>query len=493
MFSTRDTHPPDPATELLLEREVQALKLITGVRLTLMAVLTPMVWFLGFTSFDRIATTSLVVCYLVVVGVSAYHIARRRHLRAVGLAGVALDVVMVGALPLIWYTALGGQELPLGINLKTSVTLFALLLIALNTLAMRPLYPFLLTVGALLVHLALLAAALSDEKTVFTSSYLLAYTTSEVAIGRVVARISMVVLVGLILTLTTMRARNMIIEAARLQKTNVQLGRYFSPNLVRRLAENPALFRVGGERKDLSFVFTDLEGFTSLVESNDPSVVAPLLNGYLDELVQVAFKHEGTVDKIVGDAVHVIFGAPVTQPDHAERAIACALEMDAVSERHRKRVAPEVAIGVTRIGVNSGSAIVGNFGGDALFDYTAHGDAINTAARLEAANKYLGTRICVSAETASRVPGFRGRPVGTLLLKGKRQGTEVFEPLAEADSGSDRVNAYLEAYELLRAEQPGALERFAELHRRYPEDSLVRFHLRRLESGQGGTRVALDK
>ncbi len=79
------------------------------------------------------------------------------------------------------------------------------------------------------------------------------------------------------------------------------------------------------------------------------------------------------------------------------------------------------------------------------------------------------------------------------MLKGKRQGTEVFEPLAEADSGSDRVNAYLEAYELLRAEQPGALERFAELHRRYPEDSLVRFHLRRLESGQGGTRVALDK
>ena len=240
----------------------------------------------------------------------------------------------------------------------------------------------------------------------------------------------------------------------------------------------------------MSFVFTDLQGFTSLVENNEPDVVVPLLNEYLDELVQVAFRHEGTVDKIVGDAVHVIFGAPVTQPDHPARAIACAMEMDAVAERFRTRYAPEVAVGLTRIGVNSGPAIVGNFGGDALFDYTAHGDAINTAARLEGVNKYLGTRICVSGQTASRAVNFRGRPAGTVWLMGKSQGTEIFEPeMPENDTSP--LAEYLDAYAQLRRELPSALDHFEALCKRYPQDSLAHFYLNRLRAGQTGTRVIL--
>lgn len=477
---------------MLLKRELQALKLITAVRFVLIAIMAPMVWLLSFSSFDQIASLSLIVLYALVICASAYLIRHRRHLRAVGLAGVTLDVAMVSAMPLIWYTSLGGGELPVGITLKTSITLLAILFIALNTLALRPLYPLLVTAGSLLVHFAFLAVALADEKTVFTPSYLLAYTTQEIATGRVVTRIAVLLLVGAILTLLTVRVRKMIVEAAQLQKINVQLGRYFSPNLVRRLSDNPRLLRVGGERKELSFVFTDLEGFTSLVESNEPSVVVPLLNGYLNELVQVAFKHEGTVDKIVGDAVHVMFGAPATQPDHAARAIACALEMDTVAERYRNLHALKIKLGVTRIGVNSGSAIVGNFGGDALFDYTAHGDSINIAARLEGANKFLGTRICVSAETALRVPHFLGRPVGTVWLKGKSQGTDVFEPLAEYSMGSNALQAYLEVYELLKAKHPSSLKRLEALCEIYPDDSLARFHLNRLRAGQSGTQIVLD-
>ena len=489
--STEHIQLPDPAAELLLEREVRALKLITAVRFMLMLIMAPMVWWLGASLFERIATSSLLVVYTLVVCTSAYLISQRRYLKIVGLVGVMLDIALMGTLPLIWYATLGGSALPFGITLKTSVTAFCLLLITLNTLAMRPLYPLLATVGALLVHLILLALALSDERTAFTSSYLLAFTTPEIATGRVVTRITVVLLVGLMLTLLTMQVRKMIIEATHLQKANVQLGRYFSANLVRKLAENPALFRVGGERRDLSFVFTDLEGFTSMVESGEPATVVPLLNGYLDELVQVAFRHEGTVDKIVGDAVHVIFGAPVDQPDHASRAIACALEMDNVAEHYREQ-SDTAALGITRIGVNSGSAIVGNFGGDALFDYTAHGDAVNIAARLEGANKYLGTRICVSGDTASRDPSFSGRPVGTLWLKGKSQGIEVFEPLVNANEKTPALQAYLEAYELLRTEHPDALTSFTDVCERYPEDALARFHLNRLQSGQSGTRIVLD-
>ena len=477
---------------MLREREIRALKLSTGVRFGLLIVMSPLVWLLSFSPFDRNATFALIGVYLIVLAVSVKAIRRGRHLTTVRLAGVSLDIIMVGALPIIWYTSLGGVEQPAGITLKTSVTLFAILFISLNTLAIRPLYPLLVSVGSLLVHGALLIAALGDQQTSFTSNYLLAYTTAEISSGSVATRFAILILVGALLTLLTMRARQMILEAAELQKTNVQLGRYFSPNLVSRLADNPALFRVGGERKELSFVFTDLEGFTSLVESTDPAVVVPLLNGYLDELIQVAFRHEGTVDKIVGDAVHVIFGAPVTQPDHAERAVNCALEMDEVAQSYRARLADKAKLGVTRIGVNSGLAIVGNFGGDALFDYTAHGDAINIAARLEGANKYLGIRICVSADTAGQIRDFGGRPIGKLWLKGKREGTEAFEPLAGNTSASPAIRDYLEAYRLLSSNSSNAREQFEILCRQHPDDALARFHLERLMAGQTGTDIMLE-
>jgi len=466
--------------------------MITTVRFALLAVMSPLVWLLGFSSFDRIATSLLLLVYTVIACALAYLVRQRRFLNLVGLLGVALDVLLIGVMPIIWYISLGGNELPIGITLKTSVTLFAILLIALNSLAIRPIYPIIVTVGALLIHFALLLAGLLDDGTVFTQDYVRAYTTVEISTGRVVTRITILALVGLILTLLTIRARRMVTEAAGLQLTNLQLGRYFSPNLVKKFADNPALLQPGSERKDISSVFTDLQGFTSLVESHQPNVTVPLLNGYLNELVQVAFKHEGTVDKIIGDAVHVIFGAPVDQHNHPNRAIACALEMDIVAERYRRRWQQSVRIGVTRIGVNSGSAIVGNFGSDAMFDYTAYGDAVNIAARLEGANKYLGTRVCISAATASRVPGFIGRPVGKLKLKGRTQGTEAFEPLADSGSTLDTLPAYLEAYELLHTQHPDALLKFSELYDHNPEDSLVNFHLNRLQMGELGSVVELE-
>ena len=481
----------DPSAELLLGREVQALRVSTAARLVLIAIMTPMAWLLGTSTLDKTATLALLVVYAFVPFGSIFLIRQGRGYRALGLTGALLDVLMIGALPLIWYASLGGTDLPAGITLKTSVTLFALLLIALNTLAMRPLYPLLVTAGALAVHVALVVAALLDEKTAFTSSYLLAYTSSEISTGKVVTAMTVLALVGAMLTLLTMRARNMIIEAAQLQKTNIQLGRYFSPNLVRRLAEHSALLQVGGERKELSFVFTDLEGFTSFLESNDPDRVVPVLNGYLDALIQVVFRCEGTVENIVGDALHVMFGAPVSQTDHAQRAVACAIELDRVAQQYRTQLPPGITLGVTRIGINSGPAIVGNFGGDDLFDYTAHGDAINVAARLEGANKALGTRICVSAETASRVAQFDGRPVGTLWLKGKRQGIDAFELRGSIQDQSNGYHAYLDAFKLLKAEDPSALGHFKALSDHFPEDGLVRFHYQRLVRGESGTKIVL--
>ncbi len=158
------------------------------------------------------------------------------------------------------------------------------------------------------------------------------------------------------------------------------------------------------------------------MESLDPRQLADLLSGYLEGMTEIVFVHEGTVAKIIGDAIHVLFGAPAEQPDAATRAIACALALDEFAEDYRREwQARGVALGITRVGVHAGPAIVGNFGGGRLFDYTAYGDTINTAARLEAVNKQLGTRICVSAAAADRADGFCGRPVGDLRLRGQER------------------------------------------------------------------------
>jgi hypothetical protein len=148
-------------------------------------------------------------------------------------------------------------------------------------------------------------------------------------------------------------------------------------------------------------------------------------------MTDIVFAHDGTVAKIVGDAMHILFGAPGEQPDHADRAVACSLALDAYSQSFRERWQGKgVTLGITRIGAHAGPAIVGNFGGGRFFDYTAHGDTINVASRLEVANKRLGTRLLVNAALATLVKNFCGRPVGDLMLRGRMEAIRTFEPFA---------------------------------------------------------------
>jgi adenylate cyclase len=278
-------------------------------------------------------------------------------------------------------------------------------------------------------------------------------------------------------------------EAERARST---LARYFSPNLANHLATDPDRLALGGERRELTFLFTDLSDFTPLVESREASLIVQMMNEYLGGMSRIVFDHGGTIDTIVGDAIHAMFGAPEEQPDHPARAVACALALDAFAERFaagwRER---GVAVGHTRIGVHSGLATVGNFGGEAFFHYTAHGDTINTAARLEAANKELGTRVCVSADTANRIAGFVGRPIGTLLLKGKGSGVEAFEPLSADAADGEAVAAYRAAFALLAAGDPAAVRTFAAIVGAHGNDPLATFHLKRLLAGATGIRIVL--
>jgi len=295
----------------------------------------------------------------------------------------------------------------------------------------------------------------------------------------------------------TLRHIEILRDARRRQITaeraHALLSRYFSPNLAERLASDPAAMDLGGQRREITSLFTDMAGFTTIVEVLEPDVISPLLNDYLGEMTDAVFTHGGTVVKIVGDALHVLFGAPADQQDHASRAIACALELDARSRSFVQRWEKNgVVLGATRLGLNAGPAIVGNFGGGRYFDYTAYGDTVNIAARLEAANKQLGTRICVGESVAARATSFTGRPVGDLLLRGRSEALRAFELLSPEEFEAPATQAYLDAFGKLEAEDPGAMPAFAALLGMRGDDQLVSFHLKRLLNGATGARIMLD-
>ncbi len=269
---------------------------------------------------------------------------------------------------------------------------------------------------------------------------------------------------------------------------------YLSPTVIDQLVINPESLNVSGERCELTYLFTDLASFTSLTEKTEPSVLVPLLNNYLDEMCRILLKHGATIDKIVGDAVVGFFNAPLEQPDHRARAVAAALDLDAFGQSFVEQQAENgLSVGITRIGVHTGYAVIGNFGGEHFFDYTGHGDMVNTAARLESVNKHLGTRVCISGVTTKDCPNQRFRPVGALVLKGKSEGLEVFEPLSEEMATSPSTVAYQEAFEMMQQNNPGAAERFREILKLNPKDGLAQFHLRRLDNGETGATIIMEE
>jgi adenylate cyclase len=295
----------------------------------------------------------------------------------------------------------------------------------------------------------------------------------------------------------TIRHVEMLREVRRRQaeaeRAHAALSRHFSPQLAKRLAAGSEGEGIEVQWREVATIFTDITGFTSLVESAPPETLGALLNEYVGGMTEIVFAHEGTVAKIIGDAIQVLFNAPGDQPDYATRAVACAHDLDAWAQDFCVRQKDRgVNFGTTRIGINAGPALVGNFGGNRFFDYTAYGDSINIAARLEAANKHLGTRICVSASVAKSAEKFQGRLVGELMLRGRSEPLRAFEPLPQAKFEAPETALYSEAFAKMEASDAAAMPAFAALVGMHADDPLAGFHLKRLLNGAKGIRIQLE-
>ena len=210
------------------------------------------------------------------------------------------------------------------------------------------------------------------------------------------------------------------------QQIKRQFEHYLDPRQVKQLQKNPEQLKLGGETRYATFLFTDVRGFTSMSESLPPEQVTYIMNKALTAQQAAVQKYGGMVDKYIGDAMMAIFNAPLDQADHEEQAIDCGLQiienMEALNQEMKQEGLPEIAIG---IGINSGNAVIGNMGSESRFDYTAIGDAVNTAARLESATKEQKVDLLIG-ESTSRASVKMLNLVNEIYVKGKEKGLRVY-------------------------------------------------------------------
>ncbi len=275
------------------------------------------------------------------------------------------------------------------------------------------------------------------------------------------------------------------------------LGKYLPPDVAQEIMRNPELLALHGEQAEIYALFTDLEGFTKLSHAITPETLSKLLNRYLDLMSDIVLKHGGTLDKFVGDALVTFWGAPIARVDDADRAVRAGREMYEAGERFRD-MAAEIAgndvppIGVTRVGLHRGEAVVGNFGGEGRIQYTALGDAMNTAARLESANKALKTTMLVSDEAKRESTLDYFRPMGRIVLSGRATPVMVWEPVPDMErTFVAQLNEVWERFDAGDREALVQLEAIAADHK---EDAALQYFVYRCrEVGSGGHFVLGSK
>jgi adenylate cyclase len=271
------------------------------------------------------------------------------------------------------------------------------------------------------------------------------------------------------------------------------LGKYLPADIAAQIMRDPERLALRGEKRHIYAVFTDLEGFTKLSHAITAEQLSTLLNRYLDLLSDTVLKHGGTIDKFVGDAVVAFWGAPIARDDDADRAIKAAVAMYEAGERFAASAGDDIPkIGCTRVGLHRGEAIVGNFGGEGRIQYTALGDGMNTAARLESANKSLKTTILVSTEAKRESTLDIFRPMGRIVLSGRATPVEVWEPVPHMPA--DQRDRLVKLWERFESGDASALAELEAISNENKEDAaLANFVYRIREAGPKGHFVLGSK
>jgi adenylate cyclase len=262
---------------------------------------------------------------------------------------------------------------------------------------------------------------------------------------------------------------------------------YVPAKVVEEITENIERLKLGGEKRELTVLFSDIRGFTSIAETLAPEDLVRLLNTYLTRMTEQVFRHDGLLDKYMGDAIMAVYGAPIHRPDHAALACHTALDMlrelRVLQEQQRREKRPILDIG---IGINTGPMIVGNMGSENRFDYTVIGDAVNLGSRIENLNKVYGTHILLSEFTYAQVRDtFKTiREVDVTQVRGREKAVRIYELIAEGEYQKlDWLNAFKTAREHFHADRMAKAKPIFERLVKSVNDPVSRYYLESIRNG----------
>lgn len=347
------------------------------------------------------------------------------------------------------------------------------MLLLLSGVAMALLLPFLSPFKSMLVTLLVMIIVLATNMAVFHLGNLVLPLASG--------------LVMILMLFTINMAYGFFVEARGKRQITGLFGQYVPPELVDEMAKNPESFSMEGESREMTVLFTDVRGFTTISEGLDPKALSALMNEFLTPLTEVIYKHRGTIDKYMGDCIMAFWGAPLADPAHARNAILAAIEMQQVlrdlQPHFRSKNWPEIKIGV---GLNTGRMSVGNMGSKIRLAYTVMGDAVNLASRLEGITKEYGADIIVGEGTRNAVPEVIFQELDRVRVKGKDQAVAIFQPLGlseQLDAGRlKEAQLFQEALKLYRSQDWEMAElRLTELLKISSDSKLYRTYLERVE------------
>ncbi|MEH6525432.1 MAG: adenylate/guanylate cyclase domain-containing protein [Sneathiella sp.] len=399
--------PPQlPLEKLLLERERQGVRTLSIVRGIFVLILMVSAWVLGSNWFEKVTTTVICLILLGPILFSLFLLSRSRAVGFIGIAGCLLDIMVLAILPVIWYISVGGNDVPPAYMLKTQLTIITLFVISANTLAIRPLYPMLVAAGSVCIHIILLLYILNDPRTVVSPDYVDSVMGPALTLEFAIGGILVVIALGTVMTYLATIARRMVIEGVRLEISNTQLGRYFSPGVVSSISSGTGtLSGLGGRSQNVAVMFCDIRDFTTISEPLSLSEVVGFLSEYHTKMVEVIFTFGGTIDKFIGDAIMVTFGTPDPKDDDAERAVRAGLAMNAALEDlNKQRKLQGLAEIKHGIGIHFGSVIAGNIGTEERLEYTVIGDTVNVASRIQDTCKSADQTLLISDAVSENLP-----------------------------------------------------------------------------------------
>ena len=293
-------------------------------------------------------------------------------------------------------------------------------------------------------------------------------------------------LLALGLSYLVVEFRQYLIERSQKQQIARTFGQYIPPELVTEMSKSGQTVTVGGESRDMTVLFSDVRGFTTISEGLSPQTLTVLMNSFLSPMTHVIHEHRGTIDKYMGDAIMAFWGAPLPDADHARRAVQAALgmvkKMDALKEDFLARGWKPIRVG---IGLNTGIMNVGNMGSDFRMAYTVLGDAVNLGSRVESLTKQYGVNLMVTEYTQAAVPGLVSREIDLVRVKGKDTPVRLYEPLGfvgEVDpEAAARLAQHLAALALFREQRWDAAQAaFEHLAATDPERVIYKMYLDRI-------------